>query len=332
MALTVPAAFNEFQRNIVNLDSSQTDRARASRDWLLGRMNTFPNNDVYFPIIYPDIHTGFGSFARRTKIRPLDDIDLMFGLDGDDCVYSESDGKIIITAREGTVRLKYYKHDGTNFINSRKIINSFISSLNQIPQYDKADVKRNQEAATLKLKSYDWNFDIVPAFITTPDSFGKTYYLIPDGNGHWKKTDPRIDKQKVTDLNVKLSGNMLNVIRVIKYWQKRPTMPSMSSYLLETMLLNYFNGRSECYQWVDLEIVNVLGYLASAIFSPVYDHKGIQGNINNLSDDDKLKISIRCYLDQGKATEARNYESQNNHRASINKWQDVFGVNFPSYG
>ncbi len=68
MALTVTAAFNEFQRNIVNIDSSQTDRARASRDWLLGRMNTFPNNDVYFPIIYPDIHTGFGSFARRTKI------------------------------------------------------------------------------------------------------------------------------------------------------------------------------------------------------------------------------------------------------------------------
>ncbi len=147
-------------------------------------MNTFPNNDVYFPIIYPDIHTGFGFFARRTKIHPLDDIDLMFGLDGDDCVYSESDGKIIITAREGTVRLKYYKHDGTNFINSRKIINSFISSLNQIQQYDRADVKKNQEAATLKLKSYDWNFDIVPAFITTPDSFGKTYYLIPNGNGH----------------------------------------------------------------------------------------------------------------------------------------------------
>lgn len=32
MALTVTAAFNEFQRNIVNLDSSQTDQARASKD------------------------------------------------------------------------------------------------------------------------------------------------------------------------------------------------------------------------------------------------------------------------------------------------------------
>jgi hypothetical protein len=30
----------------------------------------------------PGIHIAFGSFARRTKIRPLDDIDLMFGLTG----------------------------------------------------------------------------------------------------------------------------------------------------------------------------------------------------------------------------------------------------------
>ncbi|CAI2418187.1 Uncharacterised protein [Serratia proteamaculans] len=332
MALVVATAFNEFQRNIVNLDHTQTDRARTSRDWLLGRMNSFTSNDNYFPIIYPDIHTGFGSFSRRTKIRPLDDIDLMFGLDGDDCIYTESADKIIISAREGTSRLKYYKHEGTNFINSRKIINCIISKLNEIPQYDKADVKRNQEAATLKLKSYDWNFDIVPTFITTADVFEKTYYLIPDGNGHWKKTDPRIDKQKVTELNVKLSGNMLNVIRIIKYWQKRPTMPSMSSYLLETILLNYFNDRPECSKWVDLEIANILGHLASAVYYPVYDHKGIQGDINKLSVDEKVKISTRCYLDKSKAEEARLYESQENHRASINKWQDVFGANFPSYG
>lgn len=31
MVLSVTVAFNEFQRNIVNLDNVQTDRARASR-------------------------------------------------------------------------------------------------------------------------------------------------------------------------------------------------------------------------------------------------------------------------------------------------------------
>ena len=35
MALTVTAAFNEFQRNIVNLDSSQTDRAREGANKFL---------------------------------------------------------------------------------------------------------------------------------------------------------------------------------------------------------------------------------------------------------------------------------------------------------
>lgn len=49
---------------------------------------------------------------------------------------------------------------------------------------------------------------------------------------HWTKTDPRIDKNRVTDINVKLGGNMLNVVRMVKYWQRRKTMPTMNSYLL----------------------------------------------------------------------------------------------------
>lgn len=274
MALTVTAAFNEFQRNIVNLDSSQTDRARASRDWLLGRMNTFPNNDVYFPIIYPDIHTGFGSFARRTKIRPLDDIDLMFGLDGDDCVYSESDGKIIITAREGTVRLKYYKHDGTNFINSRKIINSFISSLNQIPQYDKADVKRNQEAATLKLKSYDWNFDIVPAFITTPDSFLIIHagHLNLAQSGHYNFAVTYGVRITKIMLNVEINDLIINMLRqyqslphsINQSWKFKEQSPLMSLRCRKSMVsieaFSFFSKRVNHYR----TDANILSYAITA--------------------------------------------------------------------
>ncbi|EOX8480733.1 hypothetical protein AIT98_004018 [Salmonella enterica subsp. indica] len=68
MALTVTAAFNEFQRNIVNLNNVQTDRAKTSRSWLLGRMNLFTNDDNYFPIMCSDIHTEFEYFARRAKM------------------------------------------------------------------------------------------------------------------------------------------------------------------------------------------------------------------------------------------------------------------------
>ena len=71
MATTVIAAFNEFMKDTVNLEKADTDDARASRDWLIGKINDFENDEV-FPVSYPGIHIAFGSFARRTKIRPLD--------------------------------------------------------------------------------------------------------------------------------------------------------------------------------------------------------------------------------------------------------------------
>ena len=233
MATTVIAAFNEFMKDTVNLEKADTDDARASRDWLIGKINDFENDEV-FPVSYPGIHIAFGSFARRTKIRPLDDIDLMFGLTGQGATYTILSDRVTVTSSGEGSRLHRYRHSGADTVCSVRILNAFKSRLQDVAQYAQADIRRNQEAVTLKLVSKDWNFDIVPCFITSEDAFGRTYYLIPDGNGHWKFTDPRKDRDRVTTINVQNDGNVLNVIRAVKYWQRRPTMPSMSSYLLET--------------------------------------------------------------------------------------------------
>ncbi|WP_413536389.1 SMODS domain-containing nucleotidyltransferase [Rahnella inusitata] len=332
MATTVIGAFNEFQKNTVNLDPAITSTARSSRDWLLDKIGGFETQDPTFPYLYQDINIGFGSFARHTKIRPLDDIDLMVGLLADSCCYYEHTDKITISTKPETTRLTRYTHDDSDYVNSRKVINTFTASLKNVGQYDKAEINRNQEAATLKLKSYDWNFDIVPCFQTRPDTYGKTFYLIPDGFGHWKKTDPRVDRTKIQELNSRFDGNLLDVIRVVKYWQQRPTMPTMGSYLLETMLLSYYTSRFTCQKWVDLELHEIFNYLASAVYLPVWDHKGIQGNINGLSYDEKAKISARCTLDAARVIEARQYESADDYKASIGIWRDIFGNSFPQYG
>ncbi len=47
---------------------------------------------------YPGIHIAFGSFARRTKIRPLDDIDLMFGLTGQGATYTILSDRVTVTS------------------------------------------------------------------------------------------------------------------------------------------------------------------------------------------------------------------------------------------
>ena len=56
--------------------------------------------------------------------------------------------------------------DNTNYLNSTKVINRFISKLSDLQDYSKAEMHKNHEAATLQLKSYTWNFDIVPCFYT----------------------------------------------------------------------------------------------------------------------------------------------------------------------
>ncbi|MBD1212655.1 MAG: nucleotidyltransferase [Dolichospermum circinale Clear-D4] len=335
MAKTVNAAFEEFLKDFVNLDSQDTKKARSSRNWLIEeQIHSFPERYLYFPTLYSEKDIYFGSFARRTKKRPLDDIDIMIALSPEGSIYYEySTDFIQIYVPDSAYKLKRLCSDGTNKLNSIKVINKFIALLDQVPQYQPADKHRNKEAATLKLKSYDWNFDIVPCFFTASDYTGRTYYLIPDGKGNWKKTDPRIDRDRVTQVNQYHDGNILNLIRLMKYWNKRPTMPSMGSYLLENMILDFYPiiKYEKASSYIQGEIAKLLAYININVFNIVNDPKLIQGNINNLDLEDKIKISSRAFQDYQKSLYAIELENKGYHSLAMNTWGEIFGNNFPVY-
>jgi len=332
MARTVIEAFNSFLIDTVNLDPEQTKKARDSREWLVGQIQAFPDGDTEFPNIYTERNIFFGSFSRRTKKRPIDDIDIMICLNADGCTYNELIDRIEITVPEAATRYLAYINDGTNILNSRKVINAFIAKLADIPQYNKAEIKRNLEAVILNLQTYDWVFDIVPCFFTKEDANKMTYYIIPDGNGNWKKTDPRLDSQRLSKLNQVHEGNLLNAIRVVKYWNHRPTMPTMGSYLLENMILDYYYEKTTvASKFVDVELVDVFLAIHRRVYHAVNDPKKIQGDLNNLSSEDKKKIFDRAYQDYVKAFEARELEKGKNEKESINKWIEILGNDFPKY-
>ena len=122
MATTVNNAFEEFMRDSVNLIPEKTSMARRSRDNLINNINGFSEEDDFFSI-YSNKNLKYGSFARKTKIRELDDIDLMICLSAEgvrtyveytDCIYmfgSDAD------RRNGLIT------SGTDYLNSTKIIN-----------------------------------------------------------------------------------------------------------------------------------------------------------------------------------------------------------------
>jgi len=328
MAKTVNSAFIVFNRDYVNLDPDKTKTARSSCEWLFTQLNNFPVNDVTFPYKYEERHIKFGSFSRNTKTRELDDIDLIFCLGGNNATYSQSSvnpNEYYIYTQNANDRLKNLSDDGK--LNSKKVVNKVVSSLSTISQYKSAEIFRRQEAATLNLTSYDWTFDIVPAFYTTSG-----FYLIPDGSGNWKAANPGLDHKYIKSLNEKYKSSVHQLVRTLKYWNKRAKMPTIRPYLFENFVLNFVENSTELSPHIDVNIINFWCYLKSAVFSTVKDPKGISANLNELSLDDKRKISEKANDSYEKGYEAYRLETEDkNQEAAINKWREIFGSDYPQF-
>ncbi|HET7230789.1 MAG TPA: hypothetical protein VFJ16_12345 [Longimicrobium sp.] len=332
MAKTVVAAIDQLLRDSINLDKDVVKTARASRDWLLGQITALPVKDEAFPRLYLDKNLHYGSFARGTKIRALDDIDLIVGVSALGTTYSETGHTVTLRVPDG-IALRNLCYDGTNHLNSRKVINAFVGRLTEIPQYKTAEIKRNGSAAVLNLTSYPWNFDIVPGFFTTPEWDGRTYYLIPDGNGQWMKTDPRIDEQRTYSINKRHGGYLWNVMRLTKFWNKRRSVRTMPSYLLECMVLNLYESRlNQASARPEAEIPRVLRHISHTVLTDINDPKGIQGNINTLTRDDRIQISTKASTHAQDAETALNDQARGDERAAIIRWAEVFGTDLPAYG
>lgn len=331
MAKTVNQAFEIFLRDVVNLDPDVTKDARKSRDNLMENIAKFDGKDSFFNLC-SEFNEYFGSFARKTKCRKLDDIDLMIGLHAWGSIYLELNGynDIKITPNSENSMLNSCV-SVTGELNSTTVLNKFKEELQNLSDYHKSDIRRDHQAVTLNLKSREWAFDVVPCFKTVQESDGRSYYLIPNGKGRWMKTDPIIDRSCVTEANKNNDGNLLEVIRLIKKWNKVKNATTIPSYLLETILVTYGKKYNFCISSVKDSFISALVCIEENIYWPVYDLKGIQGDINTLYSCDKVTLYEKAAIDVEKARNALKLEADGEHKQAIKKWGEIFGSTFPEY-
>lgn len=349
MSKKVNNAFRTFLDSVVNVSKSDSDKGIASRDFLYRQIHLLSERGL-IPQTYSSNDLPFGSFSRKTKIDPLDDIDIIFCFRGGDLKYSGTiwDSYKLKLENDNNNQLKalcdadsnYLGYSGAKnyYLNSNKVKNKLVSALSNIELYRKAELHARGEAVTLSLSSYDWTFDIVPAFHC--ENNGEEFYLIPNGKGGWKKTNPKIERNRVTKLNKVFNGKVLETIKLIKYWNKRGKMPTVTSYLLETMVLDYFDqakhysidDNGNTFDYCDVHFKDALNYISHKVYESVQDSKNIQGNINDISIEYKIKLAARCRNDYQKCVQAFNAEiKENDHEKSINCWRTVFGEKFPKY-
>lgn len=70
-------------------------------------------------------------------------------------------------------------------------------------------------------------------------------YLIPYwwNNLYWKKTNPKIDKEKIDELNQDHEGKLKDVIKIMKFWNKKYNNSRFKSYHFECLIYYWFQEK-----------------------------------------------------------------------------------------
>lgn len=184
------------------------------------------------------------SYIRKTKISPIDDLDIIFKLSCWNSTYIWKDSD----KNEARIHINEWYHnnhplknytiyqDWKYYISPNKVLNKIKDRIQE--KYSTTpDIKRNWECVTAYLSSYDLSIDCMPyAWIQNEE-----YILIPtSGNDlYWKKSNPKNDEDRINELNneTHFDWKLKWVIRIIKYWNKhRNYWVSLRSYLLECLV------------------------------------------------------------------------------------------------
>lgn len=332
MATTISAAFNRFSLDAVDLPADVTRSARSRRDYLTDSLTRLAKSDPTFSLLKGSF-VPYGSFARRTKIQPLDDIDLLVILSDRGVRESVTRTAPIIhrvKVEEAKSPLAPFA-DEAGHVNSVLVLNRMKKALGSLHHYKRAAVKRNHQALTLSLTSHDWVFDLVPAVpVKTPQ--GKTkHFLIPDGGGHWMRTDPRKDADLLTKTNAGHGQRLLPVIRLLKMWNRRTSKPCLPSFLFEVLVLRAFDG-SQTIESAPESVAHFFrvcpALLRCACPSPTGFGAALDAGITM---ETRRKVIAAMGITENLAMEALRHEQKGDHAKAITCWRKVFGDKFPAY-
>ena len=168
----------------------------------------------YYPSVKYDGTTKllFGSYGKKTHIRPARDIDVIFRLP-----------------------LELFEQYHDNQSNKQaQLLQDVRNVLKRA--YPKSEINANEKVVTVHFSERRHNVEVLPAWEEKDNKF-----RIPDSTdgGKWKYDfDPRLEMKKIQD-SEEQTGNTRFLIRVIKKWSENCSA-NIKSYDIEQKVLNFF--------------------------------------------------------------------------------------------
>ena len=246
-----------------------------------------------------------GSFARRTMLKPLKDVDVVCLLPVNKWDELRGPGgpgaamesfKTPIRAKWPDVLFDVCDHPGD---------------------------KPAGKALKVTLPGLDFTIDLVPAF----DQDG-SYVLIGDRHeGTWTPSNTRIQLKNVSERNQHTGGRFVHQVREAKELTKHhDELDFITGIVVESLLYNCLAT-----QMTDKHaIARFLAHAKNAVRGQVLEPAG-EDDVTAKWTDDQREAATRTYAEaSGKADEALRLEEAGDVDTALRVWSDLFGEAFPA--
>ena len=236
-----------------------------------------------------------GSYGKNTAIAPPSDIDILFQLPYDQ--FNRYDN--------------YYGNGQSQLLQDVKAVLK--------KTYSRTDLRADGQVVLVPFSSY--NVEVLPAFKLMS---GQYYYPDTHNGGSWKITDPKAEKENISDSNKRSKGNTVRLIKMIKAWKHYCNVP-IKSLVIELRAVNflsswkYYDKGATYYDWMIRDFFEeLLKYVNGSCAIPGLEEKIFYGDLW----ESKAKSAL------SRSKKACEYEAGNDPDSATDEWKKIFGSRF----
>lgn len=233
-----------------------------------------------------------GSAAKRTIVRPMDDIDVLAVFSNANDAWSK------------------YRWDSQSFLYRIRRAYDGVAT---------AQVGARGQAVRIFFQT-GGHVDVAPVF-----SYGNDVFGLPKGDGGWINTAPVLANSWFAKENAKLGYNLAPLVRLLKKWNSAHSK-RLRSFHLETMAASSFNtlgsnrqnGLASFFAWASGHI-------------DVSDPGGQSGSLSGyLSWTARQEVIQSLSVAADRASRAQAAELRGDHEEAKRLWRIILGSTFPN--
>lgn len=318
--MVIESKLQELLDKEINLAQSHVERGSKSHVYIRNLLANRRDTDNTFPwLVDGDFLSG--SYARGTKLHPLDDIDVMIILDGTGLFPIGLENTHYVRGNAEGKNSPVHNYLGSdNLLNSYSVLDAFQKTL-KLSHTDSV-IKKNGQSINVKLNSYNLGIDVVPCFHIKPiDTSQQDFYYIPKGNRDpgWLKTNPKIDATISTQLHDRHNKKLKSIIKLLKYWNRTKNNNRIRSYHLETVAWYVFYSHASSVTSITEGIRYFFNNAGAYFVNQIQEATGFGGYVDTYMTPADRQLSITTLNNAKNALQSQGILS------SVNNWRVVFG-------